>query len=188
MKLAATKLRPTAKMPEFASVQDSGADVFANFDIPVEELIKLFKSSDPMRHIVFDGPDQSNVSAILIEPGQRMLVPTGLRLLPDQTCIDIDYVPHQMGFQVRSKSGLAWKQGIVILNSPGTIDCGYQGELMAIVLNTSSTPVYIQNGQKIAQIVVELIPMMGDYHEIPLEEVPQYSTSRGEGGMGSTGV
>ena len=112
-------------------------------------------------------------SAITIAPGAWALVPTG---------IAIELEP---GFeaQVRSRSGLAAKQGIMVLNSPGTIDADYRGEIKVILMNLSTVPVDIEFGDRIAQLVV--CPVM-----LPIlrEVVDLSSTERGTDGFGSTGT
>ncbi|MFW5996828.1 MAG: dUTP diphosphatase [Lentisphaeria bacterium] len=113
----------------------------------------------------------SNISTD-IPPWTRTLLPTGLYLeLPD-------------GFeaQVRPRSGLALKKGITILNSPGTIDAGYRGEVGVIAFNSSEETVYIKRGDRIAQMVIQKLS------DIELVEADTLADShRGEGGFGSSG-
>jgi len=109
---------------------------------------------------------------IIIKPLQRFLVPTGL------------FVELPMGCeaQIRPRSGLAYKHGVTVLNSPGTIDADYRGELKVLLVNLSDTDFAINNGDRIAQMVVAK-------HEMVkwqlVEELS--STDRGEGGYGHTG-
>lgn len=117
---------------------------------------------------------RANISeTITLEPGQRMLIPTGL------------FVAIPVGYeaQVRPRSGLAFKHGITVLNSPGTIDSDYRGEIKVLLIHHGDVPFPVQPGERIAQMVVAR-------HESvvwePVEELE--NTQRGEGGYGSTGV
>lgn len=109
---------------------------------------------------------------IVLEPGARALVPTGLRF----------EIPQGFEVQVRPRSGLALKHGITLVNSPGTIDSDYRGEVGIIVLNTGAEQFEITHGQRIAQIVVA--PVVQAVFEIATEIS---DTRRGSGGFGSTG-
>jgi len=110
---------------------------------------------------------------IILQPLQRFLVPTGL------------YIALPIGYeaQVRPRSGLALKQGITCLNSPGTVDADYRGELKVLLINLSSETQTIQNGDRIAQMVIQQVTQIEWEAVEVLEE-----TERGEGGFGSTGV
>ena len=108
-----------------------------------------------------------------IAPLQRVLVPTGLYIA----------IPKGMEAQVRPRSGLAIQQGITVLNSPGTIDSDYRGEIKIILINLSSEEQTINDGDRIAQIV------FAKHEQINWELVESLPTSvRGEGGFGSTGL
>ena len=110
---------------------------------------------------------------IEIEPQERKLVRTGL-------CLEI---PKGYEVQIRPRSGLALKNGITVLNSPGTIDADYRGELRVILINHSADRFLITNEMRIAQIVV------AQFSRVDLLEVENLSeTDRGEGGFGSTGT
>lgn len=119
------------------------------------------------------GADLVAAEAVRLEPGQRALVPTGVRIaLPDGYAAFV--VP---------RSGLAAKHGITIVNSPGTVDAGYRGEIKVSLLNTDSSEAYdVAVGDRIAQLVVMAVPRV---RFIPVEELPE--SVRGEGGFGSTG-
>jgi dUTP pyrophosphatase len=109
---------------------------------------------------------------IVIWAGMRALVPTGIAL----------EVPRGWEIQIRPRSGLALKHGITVLNTPGTIDSGYRGEVGVILINTSQETVTIKPGDKIAQAVPAWVPA------VEVEEVEELSDSvRGAGGFGSTG-
>lgn len=109
---------------------------------------------------------------IVLNPMERSIIPTGL------------FMELPMGYeaQVRPRSGLAAKHGLTVLNSPGTIDADYRGEIGVILVNLSQTAFTIKNGERVAQMVI------AKHERAEWEEVQQLSeTSRGEGGFGSTG-
>ena len=111
--------------------------------------------------------------AIKIGPLERVIVPTGLFL----------EIPVGYEVQVRPRSGLAAKHGITVLNSPGTIDADYRGELKVILVNLSNEPFSIEPGERIAQIV------LARHEVIEWEQTDELSESeRGAGGFGSTGL
>jgi len=122
------------------------------------------------------GFDLHSVEEITIEPLGRALVPTGLKF-------DID---DGYEIQVRSKSGLAINQGLMVLNSPGTVDNGYTGEVKAIVFNTNQTPFHITIGMKIAQAV--LCPVVNGRWVDLIEVEKVHDKDRGDKGFGSTGL
>ena len=109
---------------------------------------------------------------IILGPLERAMVPTGL------------YIALQAGFeaQVRPRSGLAAKQGITVLNSPGTVDADYRGEIKVILVNLSNANVSIQDGDRIAQLVIARHEQASWLEVEVLDE-----TQRGAGGFGSTG-
>ena len=112
---------------------------------------------------------------VTLAPGERKLIPTGLFM----------ELPEGYEAQVRPRSGLAIKHGITVLNSPGTIDPDYRGEVMVILINLSDTPFQIQHGDRIAQMVI------AQYQQIqwqPVASVEELSeTERGAGGFGHSG-
>ena len=117
---------------------------------------------------------RANLDApVTLHPLERRLIPTGLHIA----------LPKGFEAQVRPRSGLALKHGITVLNSPGTIDADYRGELMVLLVNLSDTDFVFNNGERIAQMVVAR-------HEVvewePVGELDE--TERGEGGYGHTGV
>jgi dUTP pyrophosphatase len=110
---------------------------------------------------------------VTLNPGERVLIPTGLRIaLP---------ADHEM--QIRPRSGLALRHGIVLPNSPGTIDEDYRGELQIIVMNAGDAPFTVARGMRIAQAVVAPVS-----RAVWREADDLDATARGEGGFGSTGV
>ncbi len=113
------------------------------------------------------------VAPVTIAPGQRTLIPTGLAIA----------LPPGYELQIRPRSGLALKNGIVLPNSPGTIDEDYRGEIQVIVLNTGADPFVVERGARIAQAVLAPVVRAG------WEEVAELDgTARNTGGFGSTGV
>jgi dUTP pyrophosphatase len=110
--------------------------------------------------------------SIVLKPLERAMIPTGLFV----------ELPAGYELQVRPRSGLAAKHGITVLNSPGTVDADYRGELKAILVNLSSEPFEIRHGERIAQYVV------ARHERVEWEQVEELSeTERGAGGFGSTG-
>ena len=110
---------------------------------------------------------------VVLEPQARMLIPTGLFI----------ELPEGYEAQVRPRSGLALKHGITVLNSPGTIDADYRGEIKVLLINHGKDPFTIQNGERIAQMVI------AQYATVQWVETQSLSnTERGEGGYGSTGL
>lgn len=115
----------------------------------------------------------ANPEPIVLEPLGRAMVPTGLYL----------EIPAGYEVQVRPRSGLAAKKGVTVLNSPGTIDADYRGEVRVILVNLSSDPFTIVPGERIAQMV------FARHEQVDWEEVDTLEESeRGAGGFGSTGV
>lgn len=110
---------------------------------------------------------------VLLKPLERKLVPTGLFIA----------LPAGFEAQVRPRSGLAFKKGVTVLNTPGTIDADYRGEVGVILVNISSEDFTIEDGERIAQLIIAK-------HEQAswVEVVELSSTERGAGGFGSTGV
>jgi dUTP pyrophosphatase len=109
---------------------------------------------------------------LTIAPGARALVPTGLAIA----------LPEGFEAQVRPRSGLAAKHGLTVLNSPGTIDADYRGEIQIILINLGSESVEIVRGMRIAQMVIATVARAAFSEVISLDE-----TARGSGGFGSTG-
>jgi len=111
--------------------------------------------------------------SVTLKPMQRLLIPTGLFM----------ELPTGYEAQVRPRSGLAFKHGITVLNSPGTIDADYRGEIKVLLINLSGEDFVIQNGERIAQMVI------AKHEQISWIVVKELSESeRGAGGYGSTGV
>lgn len=130
-------------LPQYATPQSAGVDLRANLDEP-----------------------------ITLKPGERCLVPTGLRIA----------LPAGVEAQVRPRSGLALKHGITVLNTPGTIDADYRGLIGVILINLGQEPFVINDGERIAQMVI------ARHEQAEWELVDSLSeTERGEGGFGHSG-
>ncbi len=111
-------------------------------------------------------------TALTLQPLQRVLVPTGLFM----------ELPEGYEAQIRPRSGLAFKHGLTVLNSPGTIDADYRGEIKVLLINLSDTPFIVENGERIAQMIV------APYQQVKWQLAELLTdTTRGAGGYGSTG-
>jgi len=119
------------------------------------------------------GMDVRSVEDVEIAPGSRALVHTGLVMM----------LPPGWEAQVRPRSGLALKHGVTVLNTPGTIDAGYRGEVGVILANFGEGPFMVAKGDKVAQIVVAPVARAEIVESAEVDE-----TERGAGGFGSTGV
>lgn len=110
---------------------------------------------------------------VTLGPGQRTLIPTGLQMA----------LPLGYEAQIRPRSGLAYRNGITMLNTPGTIDADYRGEIKVLAINHGDEPFTINHGDRIAQMVIAPVQQfeVGEADELP-------ETERGEGGFGSTGI
>jgi dUTP pyrophosphatase len=167
--------------------------ILEEFDLDLEKLDEQMKNYKPKLSLGFtklhpdavapkynygsdSGFDLHSVEEITIQPFGRVLVPTGLSF-------DIN---DGYEIQVRSKSGLAINQGLMVLNSPGTVDNGYTGEVKVIIFNTNQTPVTITKGMKVAQAV--LCPVVnGEWVELD-EKSTVTKKDRNNNGFGSTGI
>jgi len=119
------------------------------------------------------GMDVRSIEELMLAPGARALVHTGLVLM----------LPPDAEAQVRPRSGLALKHGVTVLNTPGTIDAGYRGEVGVILVNLGNEPFTVEKGMKIAQIVVSPVAQAEIVEVASVDE-----TDRGAGGFGSTGI
>jgi len=138
------------------------------------EIFKIDKEMPTPKYAKFGdaGMDVYSREDGILNPGEQKVFGSGLRVA----------VPYGFELQVRPRSGLAAKHGLSVLNTPGTVDHGYRGELGVILINHSKEPFEVKKGERIAQIVFNKIEI------VTLEEVEQLSeTERGEGGFGSTG-
>src|SRR5580698_10399827 len=110
---------------------------------------------------------------VTIDPGKRALIPTGLAIA----------LPPGYELQIRPRSGLALRHGIVLPNSPGTIDADYRGEVQVIVMNAGDAPFVVERGMRIAQAILAPVVRLAWREAASLD-----ATARGEGGFGSTGT
>jgi dUTP pyrophosphatase len=110
---------------------------------------------------------------VVLGPGKRALIPTGFAIA----------LPEGFEAQVRPRSGLAAKHGVTVLNSPGTIDADYRGEVAVILINHGDTAFTVERGMRIAQMVVAPVSQVSLHEVVALPE-----TARGGGGFGSTGL
>ena len=110
---------------------------------------------------------------VTLKPGERQLIPTGLAIA----------LPAGFEAQIRPRSGLAFKNGVTVLNSPGTIDADYRGEVKVILANLGTEPFTVERGMRVAQVVI------ARYEHVAWQQVAELDeTARGAGGFGSTGV
>lgn len=134
-------------LPSYQTAGAAGADVAANF-----------------------APDARG--GVVLEPGMRALIPTGLRMA----------IPAGFEVQMRPRSGLALKHGVSMVNTPGTIDSDYRGPIGVILINHGDAPFHVRHGERIAQMIVAPVTQADFVLVSALDE-----TGRGSGGFGSTG-
>ena len=163
------------QLPSYETPASAGMDIRATFENIVEKF--LFNTTISRHDEVYtdeNGEIKTTqvINYITINPGGRALIPTGLKVA----------IPEGYEIQVRPRSGLALKNGITLLNTPGTIDADYRGDIGVIVINHGTEPFTIMAGDRIGQIVLNKV------ERIEWKEVDNLSdTIRGEGGFGSTG-
>ena len=164
--------------------EDFGIDLRGLEDEMKKSLSKVdlpYTSDDPLvklkyNYITDSGFDLYSTKDILIEGFGRALVPTGIRF-------DIG---EGFEIQVRSKSGLALKQGLMVLNSPGTVDEGYTGEVQVLIFNTNKEPFQITKGMKVAQAVLSKCFSGRVVNLVKVDKIND--KDRGDNGFGSTGI
>ncbi len=144
-----------------------------------KQLINIINlSNNPLPDYATEGSSGMDLrayieSVIILQPLERRLIPTGLFI----------ELPKGFEAQVRPRSGLAIKQGITCLNSPGTVDADYRGELKVVLINLSKEPQVLHPGDRIAQMVIQKV------EKVALVQVQEISsTTRGEGGFGHSGT
>ena len=162
MQILVTKRDGSVRLPEYAT---EGA---AGFDFFIDNFKRVINAGVPEPIVNEEG---QLVESIKLYPGARVLVGTGLKVA----------IPLGYEIQVRPRSGLALKQGITVLNSPGTIDCDYRGEIGVIIINHSKDAVELKRGQAIAQGVLNQVDRAVWANAATLPDTP-----RGQGGFGST--
>lgn len=132
----------------------------------------------PLPHYETAGSSGCDLRAALtdpvtLQPGKRALIPTGLRMA----------LPAGFEAQIRPRSGLAYRNGVTMLNTPGTIDSDYRGEIKVLAINLGDEDFVVKRGDRIAQMIIAPI------HQIEIKKVIDLpKTERGDGGFGSTGV
>jgi dUTP pyrophosphatase len=134
-------------------------------DVPLPEYQTEHAAGMDLRAVVAE--------QVTIGPGERALIPTALIL----------EIPPGFEGQVRPRSGLALKHGVTVLNSPGTIDADYRGEVKVLLINHGKEPFVVCNGDRVAQLIIAAVEHVKMKLVVELEE-----TERGAGGYGSTGV
>ncbi|QGG47677.1 dUTP diphosphatase [Heliorestis convoluta] len=158
-KVGFKKLHEEAMVPKRQTQLSSGFDLYC-FDAVTTAQLKNTYNED--------------FKLIELQPGERVLVRTAIAL----------QMTDGMEAQVRPRSGLALKQGITVLNTPGTIDADYTGDVGVILINLGQEPTIIQKGDRVAQLVFQAVR-----HDIELVELTELTTTeRGAGGFGHTGV
>ena len=124
------------------------------------------------------GVDLYSTEDVELAPGRRALVPTGIAVA----------IPHGMVGLVHPRSGLAARVGLSIVNTPGTIDAGYRGEIKVALINLDpDTPIVIQRGDRIAQLLVQRVELPELVEVVSFDEAGLADTTRGHGGHGSSG-
>lgn len=133
----------------------------------------------PTRAYPYDsGLDLYSIERKVLWPGSITLVRTGIKIK-----LEPGYEA-----QIRSKSGLALNAGLVVANSPGTVDYGYEGEVGVLIHNTRTTDYIIEAGQKIAQMIIQKVELPEVFEVTSVGDVMYSNEERGEGGFGSTGI
>lgn len=160
------KLSDTAIMPTYGSEKAAGMDLYADIS---QEYMSKNKSNDSFAFTL----DKNGVYGMIIQPHSTAIIPTGLSIEIPDNCFGGIY----------ARSGLASKQGLRPANCVGIVDSDYRGEVMVALHNDTQGIQKIENGQRIAQLIIQ------PYYTIDLIEVNNLSeTDRGEGGFGSTGI
>lgn len=154
------------KLPKYETPQSAGCDVRADFSrVSPQNPIKLFGDGE----IIFAG-ESHPLTMLRLEPGSRALIPTGI----------FTAIPEGYEIQVRPRSGLALKKGLSVLNTPGTVDADYRAEIGVILINHSKETVWIEDGERIAQFVLNKV------EQIDWEIVDSLNETERKGGFGST--
>jgi dUTP pyrophosphatase len=151
------------EIPSYATKDSSGMDIRAYLPYDKSYMGEGFR--------VYASQKGDNYNYIELHAGGRILIPSGIKV----------EVPKGYEIQVRPRSGLALKHGIGLLNSPGTIDADYRGDVGVILVNHSNKSFHIENGDRIAQLVFAKVT------QVSLVEEEISETERGEGGFGHTG-
>ena len=156
----------TIPLPEYKTIDSAGFDLVA---YSFKGLYAGEKKADLDQVMI----DKQKKGFLTLRPHERLLIGTGLYM----------QIPSGYELQIRPRSGLAYKKGLTVVNSPGTIDADYRGEIGIVLINTTSSLINVQLGERVAQGVLNKI------EQALWEEVDELdSTVRGEGGFGSTGT
>lgn len=157
--------KSTNKLPQYETAGAAGLDVRADFSrLTPEHPIKAFGNCQFM----FATKDHS--AYLILDPGCRALIPTGI----------FTAIPEGYEIMVRPRSGLALKQGVTVLNTPGCVDSDYRNEIGVILINHGLDPVVIEHGERIAQFTLNKV------EQIEWEVVEQLNETSRKGGFGST--
>ena len=170
-----TKIINTCQQLNYTSL--SYFPSFPTFAAMVLQVNIINQSTNPLPEYATSGSSGMDIRANLsapetLKPLERKLIPTGLFI----------ELPHGYEAQIRPRSGLAIKQGITCLNSPGTVDADYRGEIKVILINLSAEELTIHHGDRIAQMVIQKVEQIQWNNVDAINE-----TTRGEGGFGHTG-
>lgn len=152
------------ELPQYETIESAGCDLRAE--------LSLINTKFLFNVDVVHKTLEKTVYKIIINPGGRALIPTGLKIA----------LPAGYEAQVRPRSGLALKHGITVLNTPGTIDSDYRGDVGVILMNHGTEPFVVEQGDRIAQLVINEI-IQGVFVEVDVLT----ETERGAGGFGHTG-
>ena len=162
------------KLPQYETSMSAGMDIRADFSrVTVDNPIKAYGDCE----ILFKS-DINKVTMLRLDPGARALIPTGLKIALPTTDSDCEFIYE---CQVRPRSGLALKKGITVLNTPGTVDADYRNEIHVILINQGHEAVWIEDGERIAQLVFDWAA------KAEWEEVARLDETERKGGFGHTG-
>lgn len=164
MKMQVQVIRNTLnQLPRYETPESAGCDLRAELNLVNEKLLFNAQTVRTLENVVTE---------LIIYPGGRALIPTGIKMA----------LPVGFEAQVRPRSGLALKYGITVLNTPGTIDSDYRGDVGVVLINHGTEPFVVNQGDRIAQLVITQITQV---QFVPVDELQE--TNRGAGGFGSTG-
>ena len=159
------------ELPKYETSDAAGLDVRADFSrVQSPSDIKIYGSGQ-----LLYVNEVNKVKMLALEPGSRALIPTGLHVA----------VPKGYEIQVRPRSGLAIKEGVTVLNTPGCVDPDYRGEVGVVLINHGQYTVYIEDKERIGQLMLNKLEPIEWSEVVSKEELG--STRRGEGGFNSTG-
>ena len=151
------------QLPRYETPESAGCDLRAELNLINEKLLFNAEAVYTLDNVATE---------LIIYPGGRALIPTGIKMA----------LPVGFEAQVRPRSGLALKHGITVLNTPGTIDSDYRGDVGVVLINHGTEPFVVNQGDRIAQLVITQITQV---QFVPVDELQE--TNRGTGGFGSTG-